>query len=47
MLVIIMLCAIPVIKLFVFAYGCKAAGAFLEPVAEKTIRSASMACMRV
>lgn len=35
MLVIIMLCAIPVIKLFVFAYGCKAAGAFLEPVAEK------------
>lgn len=35
MLVIIMLCAMPVIKLFVFAYGCKAAGAVLEPVAEK------------
>lgn len=35
MCVIVMLCAIPVIKLFVFAYGCKAAGAFLEPVADK------------
>lgn len=35
MCVIVMLCAIPVVKLFVFAYGCKAAGAFLEPVADK------------
>ena len=35
MLVLLMLCAMPVIKLFVFSYGCKAAGAFLEPVAEK------------
>lgn len=35
MLVIVMLCAMPAVKLFVFSYGCKAAGAFLEPVADK------------
>ena len=35
MLFIIMLCAMPALKLFVFSYGCKAAGALLEPVADK------------
>ena len=36
MIVIVMLCAMPAVKLFVFSYGCKAAGAFLEPVADKS-----------
>lgn len=35
MIVIVMLCAMPAVKLFVFSYGCKAAGALLEPVADK------------
>ena len=35
MIVVVMLCAMPAVKLFVFSYGCKAAGAFLEPVADK------------
>lgn len=39
MLFIMMICAFPVIKLFVFTYGCKAAAAFLEPVADKSYTS--------
>lgn len=35
MLLLVMICAVPVVKLFCFTYGCKAAGAVLEPVAEK------------
>lgn len=35
MIVVVLLCAMPAVKLFVFSYGCKAAGAFLEPVADK------------
>ncbi|MGN1187583.1 MAG: stage III sporulation protein AE, partial [Lachnospiraceae bacterium] len=36
MLFIVMLCAMPALKLFVFSFGCKAAGALLEPVADKS-----------
>lgn len=36
MLFIVMLCAMPALKIFVFSFGCKAAGALLEPVADKS-----------
>lgn len=36
MLFIVMLCAMPALKLFLFSFGCKAAGALLEPVADKS-----------
>lgn len=36
MIILFIFCIIPVIKLFVFAYGCMAACALLEPIADKT-----------